>query len=166
MDGASCWNHTNLEPTRIYSNRISPCLLLSLVFIIFLFPISLFFGVHIGVTAPLATRSTSTALLAQIPVEDRSTDQTEIYSIGEKWSKVRLMSREEADKLEPEWKEAYNRYFTKYEEDMTKMTEIATKIQKMIEPPKLQKKTDGQRRRDAYAVIVAREAARAARKPN
>jgi hypothetical protein len=89
---------------------------------------------------------------------------TEIYNIGEKWSKVRMMSREEADKLEPEWLEAYNRYFTKYEEDMTKMTDIATKIQKMIEPPKLQPKTDGQRRRDKYANILAREEARATRK--
>jgi alpha-D-ribose 1-methylphosphonate 5-phosphate C-P lyase len=125
-----------------------------------------------GVTAPLATRSsatstsTSTAIFARIPEADQTADQTEIYSIGVKWNKVRHMTREEADKLEPEWLEAYNRYFAKYEEDMTKMTEIATKIQKMIEPPQLQPKTDGQRRRDKYAGILAREAARANRKPN
>jgi hypothetical protein len=91
---------------------------------------------------------------------------SEIYKIGEKWSEVRMMSREEADKLEPEWLEAYNRYFAKYDEDMTKMTEIATKIQKMIEPPKLQRKTDGQRRRDKYAKILARQEARRVLKPN
>jgi hypothetical protein len=123
-----------------------------------------------GVSAPLATRSsatsTSTAIFARIPEADQTADQTEIYSIGVKWNKVRHMTREEADKLEPEWLEAYNRYFAKYEEDMTKMTEIATKIQKMIEPPQLQPKTDGQRRRDKYAGILAREAARANRKPN
>lgn len=119
-----------------------------------------------GVTPPLATRSTSTSLLARIPVDEQTADMTEVYSIGEKWNKVRHMTREEADKLEPEWLEAYNRYFAKYEEDMTKMTEIATKIQKMIEPPQLQPKTDGQRRRDKYALILAREKARAERKPN
>jgi len=34
----------------------------------------------------------------------------------------------------------------------------------MIEPPKAEKKTKGQRKRDAYAKIVARQAARAAKK--
>jgi hypothetical protein len=118
-----------------------------------------------GVTAPLATRSsTSTAIFARIPADEQTTDMSEIYSIGEKWNTVRHMTREEADKLEPEWLEAYNRYFAKYEEDMTKMTDIATRIQKMIEPPQIQPKTDGQRRRDKYANIMARETARANRK--
>jgi hypothetical protein len=66
--------------------------------------------------------------------------------------------------LEPEWKEAYNRFFEKYDSDMQKMTDIATKLEKMIEPPKVEKKTKGQRKRDAWAKVQAREAARAANK--
>jgi hypothetical protein len=146
---------------RIESN-LTLAFIFSCCFIIFL---PRFLWCTTGV-APLATRSTSTALSARIPEDDRTADQIEIYKIGEKWSEVRMMSREEADKLEPEWLEAYNRYFAKYDEDMTKMTEIATKIQKMIEPPKLQPKTDGQRRRDKYAKILARQEARRVLKPN
>ena len=73
------------------------------------------------------------------------------------------MDREEAQNtLEGEWLEAYNRFYEKYDDDMVRMTEIAEKVQKMIEPPKVEKKTKGQKRRDAYAKVVAREAARAA----
>lgn len=74
------------------------------------------------------------------------------------------MSKEEAAKLEPEWKEAYDRYFDKYESDMERMTEIAEKLQRMIEPPRVEKKTKGQRKRDAWAKVQEREAARAAQK--
>lgn len=73
------------------------------------------------------------------------------------------MDREEAEKsLEGEWLEAYNRFFEKYDDDMTRMTEIAEKVQKMIEPPTAPKKTKGQRKRDLYAKHLARAAARAA----
>jgi len=70
-----------------------------------------------------------------------------------------------ADEIEePEWKEAHARFFETYNTDMEKMEEIAGKLQKMIEPPKIEKKTKGQRKRDAYAKVVARETARAAKK--
>jgi len=73
------------------------------------------------------------------------------------------MGRDELpDDLEPEWKEAHTRYFDKYDEDMEKMQEIATKLQKLIEPPKVERKTKGQRKRDKWATVQAREAARAA----
>lgn len=72
------------------------------------------------------------------------------------------MSKEESETLEPEWKEAYDRFYEKYEEDMTKMMDITERLQKMIEPPRVQKKTEGQRKRDAWAKVQAREAARAA----
>lgn len=72
------------------------------------------------------------------------------------------MDREEAEKtLEGEWLEAYNRFFEKYDDDMTRMTEIAEGVQKLIEPPKVSKKTKGQRKRDLYAKVLARQAARA-----
>lgn len=117
-----------------------------------------------GVTAPVATRSASTALFARIAEEDRTSDHTEVYKISEKWNSIRLLSREEADKLEPEWLEAYNRYHEKYAKDMANMEDIASKILNMIEPPKIQKKTQGQRKRDKFATKMARIEAKAAAK--
>lgn len=89
-----------------------------------------------------------------------SSDQLEIKKIQDKWNEIRHLDREEAQKtLEGEWLEAYNNFYEKYDDDMTRMTEIAEKVQKMIEPPKVEKKTKGQKRRDAYARKLAREAA-------
>lgn len=73
------------------------------------------------------------------------------------------MSADEAAKLEPEWKEAYDRFYETYHSDMDKMLEITSKLEKMIEPPRVEKKTKGQRKRDAWAKVQAREAARAAK---
>ncbi len=92
------------------------------------------------------------------------TDQLEILKITERWNEVRLLSKEEAAKLEPEWKEAYERYYEKYDRDMSMMEEIATKLQSMIEPPNVKAKTKGQRRRDAWAKKQATAAARALKK--
>lgn len=73
-----------------------------------------------------------------------------------------MMDRETAQKeLEGEWLEAYNRFYEKYDDDMERMTEYAKKLEKLIEPPKVERKTNGQRKRDAYAKVVEREAARA-----
>lgn len=71
-----------------------------------------------------------------------------------------MMSKEDANSLEGEWKEAYERYHTKYDSDIEKMLEISSKLKGMLEPPRIQKKTDGQRKRDKFAVIQARELAR------
>jgi hypothetical protein len=92
-----------------------------------------------------------------------SPQQLEIKAIQDKWISIRLLSREEAEKtLEGEWLEAYNRFFEKYDDDMTRMNEIAEKVQKQIEPPKVLKKTKGQRKRDLFAVQTARAELRAA----
>lgn len=94
-----------------------------------------------------------------------SETQLEIKQISDKWAEVRLLSREEAEAtLDEKWLEAYNRFFEKYEDDMTRMTEYAERIIKSIEPPKIQKKSKGQVRRDKWAKIQAREAYRAANK--
>ena len=94
-----------------------------------------------------------------------SENQLEILKIQKKWSEVRHLSKEEAAaQLEGDWLEAHTRFFDKFDEDMTKMTEIATLLQKAIEPPKVEKKTEGQKRRDKWAKIQAREAARAGAK--
>lgn len=88
----------------------------------------------------------------------------EISEISEKWSKIRFMDRAEAEKLEPEWLEAYNRFHERYATDMENMADIAVKVKKLIEPPVVAKKTKGQRKRDAWAVKVERAAIRAAAK--
>ena len=91
----------------------------------------------------------STALFGMLPESEMTTEQKEIKDIVDKWSEVRMMSKEEAAKLEPEWKEAYDNFHDKYESDMVKMQEIATNLERMIEPPKVDKKTKGQKKRDA-----------------
>lgn len=110
----------------------------------------------------LGSRS-HTALSAWISEAEMTPDQLEIKKITDKWTEVRHLSREEAEaQLEGEWLEAYNRFYTKYDEDMEKMTEISKMMQKAIEPPKVAKKSKGQKKRDKWAKIQAREAARAA----
>jgi len=103
-------------------------------------------------------------LRAAIAEEEMTENQKEILSIQQKWSEIRHYSPEEAANLEPEWKEAYDRFNEKYDEDMERMTEISEKLVKMIEPPKVQKKTEGQRRRDKWAKVQALAAIRAAKK--
>lgn len=73
-----------------------------------------------------------------------------------------MMSKEEAANLEPEWKEAYDKFHEKYHNDLERATELAALVKKAVEPPKVEKKTKGQKRRDAYAKKLEREAARAA----
>lgn len=124
---------------------------------------SLLVGVASFGVAPRHARH-QTAARAMIEEADMSTDQLEIKKISDKWGEVRMMDKEEAAKLEPEWKEAYDRFHEKYDSDMEKMLNIAERVKTMIEPPKVEKKTQGQRKRDAWAKVQAREAARAAKK--
>ena len=78
--------------------------------------------------------------------------QVEIKGIQAKWSEIRHLSREEAkEQLEGDWLEAYNKFYNQYDSDMERMQEIITKLEKSIEPPKVEKKTKGQKKRDAYA---------------
>lgn len=78
--------------------------------------------------------------------------QKEILSIQNKWNEIRHLTREEAkEQLDGEWLEAHTRFFDLYDSDMERMEEILEKLEKQIEPPRVQKKTKGQKRRDAYA---------------
>jgi hypothetical protein len=86
-----------------------------------------------------------------------SASAKEIRQIQEKWSEIRLYDRATAEaKLEGEWLEAYNNFFQQYDDDMKKMEEIVEKLKGYIDPPRIQKKTKGQKRRDAYARKTAR----------
>lgn len=91
--------------------------------------------------------------------------QREIVQLQTRWNSVRLLSAEEAAALEDEeLKAAHTRYFERYHQDMTKMEEIAAKLVVMLEPPKIARKSNSQRKRDKWALVQARTAARAAAK--
>mmetsp|Transcript_18606 Transcript_18606/g.38330 ORF Transcript_18606/g.38330 Transcript_18606/m.38330 type:complete len:119 (-) Transcript_18606:95-451(-) len=97
--------------------------------------------------APVARPSVSTALFAEGEIKD----------IKEKWTEVRRLTREEAkEQLDGEWLEAHTRFFDQYDSDMERMEEIVTKLEKQIEQPRIQKKTKGQKRRDAFARKIER----------
>ena len=92
-------------------------------------------------------------------------DQLEIKKTVDTWREIRFLTREEADaQLEGDWLEAYNRFHEKYDADMELMLEIKEKVARMIEPPKVEKKGNKQRKRDKWAKIQAREAILAAQK--
>jgi hypothetical protein len=101
-----------------------------------------------------------------LPEEEMSPTQKEIAAIRTRWNEVRHMSQEEVDALDDavdgEYKLAYARFFERYHADMTKMEDIAEKLVTMLDPPRVQKKTNGQRKRDKWAKVQARDAARAA----
>jgi hypothetical protein len=110
---------------------------------------------------PLSARTSTSKLYAKVPKDQMTSDQKELEAIRAKWSQVRHLTKEEAADLEPEWKAAYDRFYEKYESDMVSMTEIASKLLGMIEPPKIEKKTKGQRKRDKWAKVQALQLARA-----
>ena len=102
--------------------------------------------------APVARQAVSAPLFAAVAEGDRSDTQKEIKDIQAKWGEVRKLSRDEAkDQLEGEWLEAHTRFFDLYDSDMERMEEIVDKLTKSIEQPKVEKKTKGQRKRDAFA---------------
>ena len=107
--------------------------------------------------APASQVQRSTALFGAIPDSDLSADAKEIRQIQEKWSEIRHYDRATADaKLEGEWLEAYNNFHEQYDDDMKRMEEIMENLKSYIDPPRVQKKTKGQKRRDALARKLAR----------
>mmetsp|Transcript_15978 Transcript_15978/g.32752 ORF Transcript_15978/g.32752 Transcript_15978/m.32752 type:complete len:130 (+) Transcript_15978:136-525(+) len=116
---------------------------------------TLLVGVHSF--APVTRQQGSAPLFAAIAEEDMSDAQKEIKGIQAKWTEIRHLSREEAkEQLDGDWLEAHTRFFDQYDSDMERMEEIVTKLEKQIEPPRVEKKTKGQKRRDAYARKLAR----------
>ena len=114
------------------------------------------------VTAPSVSTRSSTHLAAWIDEAEMTPDQLEIKRIASKWNEVRLMDAEQAAGLEPEWKEAHTRYFEKYHKDMDYAQEVITRLQGLIEPPKIQKKSKSQKKRDKWNKIQERTAIRSA----
>eukprot|EP00804_Cyclotella_cryptica_P010421 CCRYP_018144-RA/>CCRYP_018144-RA protein AED:0.27 eAED:0.27 QI:184/1/1/1/1/1/2/1218/129 len=110
-----------------------------------------------GVPPTIQTRSltTSTTLHESLSVEERASKIA-------RWGEIRAMTQEEANaQLSVEELEAYNRYYAEMREGVLKMQELATIMMKNVEPPRIMPKTKGQRKRDKWARVQAREAANA-----
>lgn len=94
--------------------------------------------------------------MGQVSEDEMDDDRKKILEIQQKWTEIRHLDREEAQKtLEGEWLEAYNRYYEQYDEHMERGQEIMDKLKNYYEPPLVEKKTKGQKKRDAYARKMA-----------
>ena len=72
------------------------------------------------------------------------------------------MTKEEANaNLEGEELETYNRYYEEMREGVLKMQELSRIMMKDVEPPRIAPKSKNQRKRDKWARVQAREAAKA-----
>lgn len=105
--------------------------------------------------APVTQTRVSTTLRDAMSPEERA-------PMIARWGEIRAMSQEEADaQLSGEELEAYNRYYKELREGVLKMEELAALMMKDVDPPRIQPKTKGQRKRDKWARVQAREAAKA-----
>lgn len=73
-----------------------------------------------------------------------------------------MSADEAAANLAGEELEAYNRYYEEVREGVLKMQELAGLMMKDVEPPRIKPKTKNQRKRDKWALVQRREAAKAA----
>ena len=106
---------------------------------------------------PAATVRGSTSLSAFVSPEECAPQI-------ERWGEVRAMTAEEAAaNLSGEELETYNGYYAEVREGVLKMQELAKIMMADVDKAKGQTpKTKGQRKRDKWAKVQAREAARAA----
>ena len=110
----------------------------------------------IGVPPTIQTRSVSSTTLHESLSVEESAPQIA------RWGEIRAMTQDEANaNLAGEELEAYNRYYKEMREGVIKMQELAQIMMKNVEPPRIAPKTKGQRKRDKWARVQAREAARA-----
>jgi hypothetical protein len=106
----------------------------------------------------MTTSRRSTALNEFLSPEDRADKIT-------RWGEIRAMSADEAAaNLAGEELEAYNNYYAEVREGVLKMQELAGLMMKDVDPPRIAPKTKGQRKRDKWALVQRRAAAKAAAK--
>ena len=81
-----------------------------------------------------------------------------------RWGEIRAMTKEEASaNLSGEQLETYNNYYTEVRDGVLQMQELAQLMMKdVLKADGIQPKTKGQRKRDKWAKVQARETARAA----
>merc|ERR1711966_132133 len=115
-----------------------------------------------GVVYPTVTRSTA---LSALPTRDEaSPEQAADMDYAQRWGEIKILSREDADStLSGDELEAYNNYHQHVSDDIARMSQIAEMFVNNLEKKKeMTPKTKGQRKRDKWAQVQAREAAKAA----
>ena len=121
---------------------------------------SLIVGASAFAPSPIVrSTTTSTTLFEFLSPEERAPKI-------ERWREIRQMSAEEAAaNLSGEELETYNNYYKEVREGVLKMQELAQLMMKDVDKTKgMEPKTKGQRKRDKWAKVQAREAAKAAAK--
>jgi len=106
---------------------------------------------------PIATISRrSTALYETLSTEERADKIA-------RWGEIRAMTKDEASaNLSGEELEMYNRYYEEMREGVMKMQEFAQFVMKDVDKEKrIKPKSKGQRKRDRWAIVQKREAAKA-----
>jgi len=108
---------------------------------------------------PMATSRRSTSLNAFLSPEERAPKI-------ERWGEIRAMTADEAAaNLSGDELEAYNRYYAEVREGVLKMKDLAKLMMKDVDPPRIAPKSKNQRKRDKWALVQKREAAKAAARP-
>ncbi len=107
----------------------------------------------------MATSRRSTSLNAFLSPEERAPKI-------ERWGEIRAMTADEAAaNLSGDELEAYNRYYAEVREGVLKMKDLAKLMMKDVDPPRIAPKSKNQRKRDKWALVQKREAAKAAARP-
>jgi hypothetical protein len=95
--------------------------------------------------------------------EEMTGTLAESATAAARWREIRLLSDEDAEaQLEGEELETWKEYHQNVKDDIEKMKQVADMMMKSVEPPRIQPKGKKQRKRDRWAKVVARDAARAA----
>jgi hypothetical protein len=97
------------------------------------------------------SRPSSSALYGLVPREEMTEELLKIEEYRTNWNRIRHLDADQILNEPIEYQEAYKRFYDRLHSDMDRMLEIATKLEKFIEPKQLKKKTKSQRNRDKWA---------------
>jgi hypothetical protein len=78
-------------------------------------------------------------------------DLLKIEEYRSNWNRIRHLTAEEITDEPIEYQEAHKRFYDRLHADMDHMLQIAVKLEKLIEPKQLKKKSKSQRNRDKWA---------------
>mmetsp|Transcript_11249 Transcript_11249/g.21042 ORF Transcript_11249/g.21042 Transcript_11249/m.21042 type:complete len:140 (+) Transcript_11249:131-550(+) len=113
-------------------------------------------------SSTFGVKSITSTTLNAVP-EGASAAILERQAKADRWFEIRTLSKEEAEaQLSGEELEAHKRYYAELDEDMAKLQDIAKLMLKSLEPPTVKPKGKKQRKRDRWAKVQQREAAKAA----
>jgi 5-bromo-4-chloroindolyl phosphate hydrolysis protein len=91
------------------------------------------------------------ALNGLVQKEEMTEELIKIEEYRTNWNRIRHLTPEEIKDEPQEYQDAHKRFYDRVDSDMVRMMEIATKLEKLLEPSQPPKKTKGQRKRDKWA---------------